>query len=265
MSGGKLDRGNSAPLYQQLAALLREDIEEGRLPAGVAFPSERKLMARHGVTRTTVRSAIGVLRQEGLVTAEHQAGSFVRNPRTDRERVDGRSLGIPGRGANPDERQFNLHSLFGGPYGHEPVPRWIAELLGVDEGEEVLVQQNAGVYPTRLPGISRSWLHPHLERRLKVSPEELGHIWMMSLLVSHGIAATDGEDVVEAWMPTRSVKERLELPDGVPVLNVFRVLREKEEVVAVIEISMRADQAALVYPRAGDPIGAAAPGASRPE
>ncbi|HUY09671.1 MAG TPA: GntR family transcriptional regulator, partial [Candidatus Dormibacteraeota bacterium] len=79
----KLDRESPLPLYQQLADLLRADIEEGRLPAGVAFPSERKLMSRYQVTRTTVRSAIGVLKQEGMVVAEHGAGSFVRDPKAD--------------------------------------------------------------------------------------------------------------------------------------------------------------------------------------
>ncbi len=82
-----LDRESPVPLYQQLADVLRQDIAGGRLPAGVAFPSERKLMARHQVTRTTVRSAIGVLKQEGMVVAEHGAGSFVRDPKADRRRV----------------------------------------------------------------------------------------------------------------------------------------------------------------------------------
>lgn len=58
------------PLYQQLADVLRQDIAGGWLPAGVAFLSGRKLMARHPVTRTTVRSALRGLNQEGIVAAE---------------------------------------------------------------------------------------------------------------------------------------------------------------------------------------------------
>ena len=81
-----IERDSSVPLYQQLADHLRRDVAEGRLPAGVALPSERKLMVRYRVTRTTVRSAIGLLRQEGLVVAEHGAGSFVRDPKADRRR-----------------------------------------------------------------------------------------------------------------------------------------------------------------------------------
>ncbi|MHB8331228.1 MAG: hypothetical protein ACYDEA_03425 [Candidatus Dormibacteria bacterium] len=36
-----LERDSPVPLYQQLADHLRQDIAEGRLPTGVAFPSER--------------------------------------------------------------------------------------------------------------------------------------------------------------------------------------------------------------------------------
>ena len=95
MAKYSLDRDSSEPLYQQLAAALRREIEEGRLPAGVAFPSERKLMARYQVTRTTVRSALGVLKQEGMVVAEHGAGSFVRDPKAERRRVPLQSRRLP--------------------------------------------------------------------------------------------------------------------------------------------------------------------------
>jgi len=62
-----LERDSSVPLYQQLADHLLQDIAEGRLPTGVAFPWERQLMGRYQVTRTTVRSTIGLLTQEGMV------------------------------------------------------------------------------------------------------------------------------------------------------------------------------------------------------
>ena len=60
-----LDRESPVPLYQQLADVLRQDIAGGWLSAGVAFLSGRKLTARHPVTRTTVRSALRGLNQEG--------------------------------------------------------------------------------------------------------------------------------------------------------------------------------------------------------
>ena len=50
-------------------------------------------------------------------------------------------------------------------------------------------------------------------------------------------------------MPTPDIKQQLALPDGVPVLQLYRVVREKERVVAVVETQMSADLTTLVFPR----------------
>ena len=154
-----LDHESPAPLYQQLADILRKDIAEGRLPAGVAFPSERKLMARYQVTRTTVRSAIGALKQEGMVVSEHGAGSFVRDPKADRRRVDARQVGVvrPGgpkkaepRGA-AGERAFRLQAILESSERRTKVTPWIAELLQVEIGTEVLVHETMGPHADGVP------------------------------------------------------------------------------------------------------------------
>jgi DNA-binding GntR family transcriptional regulator len=51
-----------------VAADLRAEIESGRLPAGAKLPSEPELSSVYGVARVTIRSAIGSLKDEGLVT-----------------------------------------------------------------------------------------------------------------------------------------------------------------------------------------------------
>ncbi len=51
---------------------------EGVLRPGEALPSEHELAQRHGVTRTTVRKAIALLRSDGLVFSEQGRATFVR-------------------------------------------------------------------------------------------------------------------------------------------------------------------------------------------
>jgi len=68
---------SSEPLYRQLYHQLREAIEDGAYEVGHKLPSERKLAAKHGISRLTARKAIGLLRQEGYVTAYQGRGSFV--------------------------------------------------------------------------------------------------------------------------------------------------------------------------------------------
>ena len=74
-----LDAPDSA-LYRQLAGVLREAILERTIAPGTRLPSEPELMDRHGVSRNTVRLALGVLRDEGLVITGQGRGSFAVEP-----------------------------------------------------------------------------------------------------------------------------------------------------------------------------------------
>ncbi len=65
-------------LYEQLAARLRADILNGTYRTGQRLPSERTLIEELGLARETVRRAVAVLRQEGLVVVERGHGVVVR-------------------------------------------------------------------------------------------------------------------------------------------------------------------------------------------
>ena len=72
-----LDRGSERPLYQQLAALLAQDVRAGRWKPGDRLPSEAELMQDHAVSRITVRQAIALLVRNGQLTARRGKGTFV--------------------------------------------------------------------------------------------------------------------------------------------------------------------------------------------
>ncbi|WGF90465.1 FadR/GntR family transcriptional regulator [Marinivivus vitaminiproducens] len=67
----------SANLTEELARLLANEIESGKLVPGTKLPSEQKLVASSGVSRTVVREAIAALRARGLVVTRQGAGAFV--------------------------------------------------------------------------------------------------------------------------------------------------------------------------------------------
>src|SRR6185312_1954964 len=56
-----------ARAYEQLAGLLRERITSGDLRVGDRLPSESALAKQAGVSRSTVREALRILEQGGLV------------------------------------------------------------------------------------------------------------------------------------------------------------------------------------------------------
>ena len=72
-----VDHMNPTPLYTQLADILREMIKAGELQPRSLLPSESYLQQEHGVSRGTVRTAVSVLRDEGLVVTISGRGTFV--------------------------------------------------------------------------------------------------------------------------------------------------------------------------------------------
>jgi GntR family transcriptional regulator len=72
-----VDHRDPTPLYVQLAGVLRAEIAAGKLGPHDPVPSESYLEQEHEVSRSTVRKAIALLRDEGLIYTLPQRGSFV--------------------------------------------------------------------------------------------------------------------------------------------------------------------------------------------
>ena len=72
-----IDRKGGSALWHQIGEILAADIAAGTFAPGAKLPTEPELMERFGVSRFTVRQALGHLEQRGLVRAEQGRGTFV--------------------------------------------------------------------------------------------------------------------------------------------------------------------------------------------
>jgi GntR family transcriptional regulator len=68
------------PIYQRIAAELRQRIDSGELPPGAKLPTETELQAHYGVSRVPVREATDLLEHAGLIERRpgRSGGVFVR-------------------------------------------------------------------------------------------------------------------------------------------------------------------------------------------
>lgn len=64
------------PAYQVLRERLRDEIATGRYPDGIRLPTESELVARHGLSRQTVRRAFQDLVADGTVYRVPGRGSY---------------------------------------------------------------------------------------------------------------------------------------------------------------------------------------------
>ncbi|MFD7320902.1 GntR family transcriptional regulator [Streptomyces sp. NPDC059875] len=72
-----IDREGAIAPYRQIATILRGRIENGSIPPRRRIPSLVALEAEFGVARDTLRKAVQVLKDEGLVHTVTGMGVYV--------------------------------------------------------------------------------------------------------------------------------------------------------------------------------------------
>lgn len=74
----RIDRESSEPAYAQLANILRHQVATGVFQPGDQLPSESQLVSRYAVSPMTVRRAINLLADQGVISTAQGRGCFVR-------------------------------------------------------------------------------------------------------------------------------------------------------------------------------------------
>ena len=80
-----IDKNSFTPMYFQIQSQLLKMIQSGQLRAGDSLPSEEELSRIYGVSRMTSRQALQVLKSQGFVTRHKGQGSFVSQPRVEKD------------------------------------------------------------------------------------------------------------------------------------------------------------------------------------
>jgi len=128
-------RLNDGPLHSRLEKALRGLIRERAITTGAVLPGELDMAARLGVSRHTVRHALGVLTNEGLLRRERGRGTTVvaSEPPTVIERSLSTFYAFAwetrARGARPSSFVLERKQLAADPV--------FAERLNVNEGTEI--------------------------------------------------------------------------------------------------------------------------------
>jgi GntR family transcriptional regulator len=239
---------------RRIAQELRKAIAAGTLAAGTRLPSERTLADQYGTARNTAREAIRLLAEEGLVTAEHGRGVFVRGPRplirlgNDRYSSKYRESGLS---------PFLLECERQGKTGRFQVlsidaveaPSEVAEQLHLEEGAQVLRRENV-FYADDDPVYRVTTFIPWaIVQGTGLVEIEVPHAYgIHGVLEDQGYAMARLQDTVVARMPTPEETRHLQLASGVPVLDVNHVsLTDQNVPYELTRFVMRADMNALLY------------------
>lgn len=211
MRGGatemKIERDSSVALYVQIAEKLAKDIAAGRYKAFERLPSEQELMDRYGVSRVTVRQAIGVLRKQGLVSAKQGKGTFVGAPIVQHELADLRGFydALVSSGNPPQTRLLKFEPV-------KPEARIEALLNGSLRGDAMYLER-LYLLKGHPFALARAWLPPAAKKiswdEAEANPlysilESLLHLRVTNADVSIVARAADGDEARLLELPVKS-------------------------------------------------------------
>lgn len=199
------------PKHVQLRAIL-VDLAENHLGPDAPIPSERDLMSRFGVSRATVREAIGQLVSEGRLYRIHGKGTFVG-----RERVESQ-LHLASFTEDMRRRGLDPATLVRSVVEQE-ASEPVRAALGLAAGEHVWRLERlrlAGGVPMALEiGYHPASLLPGL-----VSRDLSGSIYAL-FATRYGLTIDRAEQTVWSEVADRANGTLLGVPPGAPLM-VFR-------------------------------------------
>jgi DNA-binding GntR family transcriptional regulator len=205
-----------ASLRHRIADTLRERLRGGEFSAGSRLPSEPKLARSLGVSRSSLRGAIAMLENDGLLQRMHGSGTYVAERpvlRNDLSRNFGVSEMIAAAGLEPgtvDERAAS-----------EGAPEDVAAAFGIEPGTPLSVLRRVRTASGRRVVLSTDWC-----RQEVLDPSDLSALGEGSLyaaLAEQGLPIHHGVASISPTLATAELGRRLEVPPRSLVLTLFQV------------------------------------------
>lgn len=229
---GQVDKAADMPAFKQIAQQLRDAVTSGSLEPGDKVPSESQLMEQFGVARMTVRQALGDLRAEGLLVAEHGRGVFVRQrPVVRRVASDrfARRHRDEGQAAFLAEAEgVGVPSVDQIEVSTEAASTEVRALLALPARSKVIARRRRYLMDGAPVELAESYVPSSIAAGTKVAEEDTGPGGIYARLEELGHRLKDFSEEVAARMPTPEERRRLQLPAGTPVLTVRRVAFDTE-------------------------------------
>ena len=209
-----MDKSGTIPIYSQVKEFVREKIEAGVWPPGSLIPSERDFCEQFGISRMTVRQALGELVSEGLVVREKGKGTFVALPRLRQRltRLSGFSDDMHARGKQPGARLLSIRRV--------PAKPSAARALGILPHEDIVVIERLRLADSEPLAVEASHLH-FVGMEGLMGRDHIASLYQV-LSDEFGVQPTRAEQEIEASGATAREEDLLRLERGAPVLRTRR-------------------------------------------
>jgi GntR family transcriptional regulator len=236
--------------YQQIADQLRNQITSGALAPEDRLPSEPDLVKLYDASRNTVRLALALLTNQGLVVTRQGLGTFVQAPARPftalLSRVKGQpsinhaSQALPVVGpSEPETVRFLVETV--------PASASVAEALEIAPAEAVIVRRTS----QHLDGVPWLMLNSYFPMDLAgdTALAQAGKIpqGSMKMLAELGHEQAGFVDQISSRMPDTRELTFFGLSTGVPVIVVNRTSYSSERPIRLTRYIYRGDRVRLAH------------------
>jgi len=207
---------SALPLYTQVREKLRKCILDGTYAPHTQMPSESQMIRMFGVSRITIRQALGDLQKEGLIFKVMGKGSFVSKPKAFQSlsRLQGFGEAMSSSG----------YETYSSVLSAKPVEATaqVANRLHVKPGQPVFEIQRLR-FLNREP-ISVDVSYFPIEIGEKLLQEDLAVRDIFAILENdHGYNLTHADLQIEAISADESLAHQLRVDEGCPLLRMERM------------------------------------------
>jgi len=214
-------------LRHSLAQELRTRILEGEWRPGDRMPSEPELARRRTVSRSSMRAAITMLEEDGVVSRRHGSGTYVTH-RPALPHDLGRNFGVSSLIRSTGMKPGTVEETSGAV----PAPAAVAEALGVEEGEPVSSLRRVRTANGRRVVDVADWC-----RVEHLAPEDLPDIPEGSIyaaLAERGLAVDHGVADLTPRNADGDLARRLGVPRGTLLLTFDQIDRSADGVAVLV-------------------------------
>ncbi|MDE2599578.1 MAG: GntR family transcriptional regulator [Rhodocyclaceae bacterium] len=212
---------HDAPLHRRIREQLRARILDGSYATDSRMPSEAELGAIFGVSRITVRQALGDLQKEGLIHRIHGKGTFAAKPKAFQNvtHLQGfaEAMGAMGYEIVNDLRRFRF----------TPAEDAVALKLGISAGDTVVEIHRVRFLNRQPVSLEITWLPEHIGRRLEHADLVRRDIFL--ILENDGAVPLGHADLsIESILADEELVEALQTEEGAPVLRIERLTHDRD-------------------------------------
>ena len=200
------------PKYLRIRGNLRERITSGQWPPGSPLPSQRELAGEFGVSIMTLRQALQLLTDEGLIETRHGSGTFATARYAyDLGHLHSFASDLIAQGAEITTKLLAAEEV--------TPPADVAARLGTPG--EVLRLRRLRLSGGRPLIVQTSYLPAALAR--VVQPESLGRLGLYTLLADHGLTIARADENISSTTLGPHDARDLARPRSSPALVSHRI------------------------------------------